>query len=75
MIGSPIMMTLLSSLALLSLLTASVMGQAWKGELHSDLPLLLKKPKAGDAEAMAEYAFHSMRCMGGPLSPTIDKAR
>ncbi|MEN8754891.1 MAG: hypothetical protein ABF332_02900 [Akkermansiaceae bacterium] len=40
-------------------------AQAWKGEIHQDLPTLKKKADAGDATAMAEYAFHSLRCMGG----------
>ena len=43
----------------------SVNGQAWKGELHSDLVALEKQAKEGDPAAMADFAFHSMRCMGG----------
>ena len=40
-------------------------AQAWKGEIHKDLPALKKKAESGDAAAMAEYAYHSLRCMGG----------
>lgn len=47
------------------LLSGSLPGQAWKGDLHPDLPKLKQQAEAGDPAAMAEYAFHSMRCMGG----------
>ena len=40
-------------------------GQAWKGEVNAALPALKQKAEQGDPAAMAEYAFHSLRCMGG----------
>lgn len=40
-------------------------GQAWKGEVNPALPALKQKAEQGDPAAMAEYAFHSLRCMGG----------
>lgn len=48
------------------LLSSSLLhAQAWKGDLHPDLPALRKQAEGGDPTAMADYAFHSMRCMGG----------
>jgi len=53
------------SISIILLLCSSFLrAEAWKGEIHSDLPALKKKAEAGDAAAMAEYAFHSLRCMG-----------
>ena len=52
-------------IALLVFSAPFLYGQAWKGEINPDLPALKKKAEGGDAAAKAEYAFHSMRCMGG----------
>ena len=43
----------------------TVLGQVWTGEVNKDLKGLEQRAKAGDPAAMAEYAFHSMRCVGG----------
>ena len=42
-----------------------VQAQAWKGEVNADIPALEAKAQEGDPAAMAEYAFHSLRCLGG----------
>ena len=55
-------------LRVLVLVLASAMGvqaQAWKGEVNADIPALEAKAQEGDPAAMAEYAFHSLRCLGG----------
>ena len=52
-------------LALFLLNTGLLRAQAWKGEVNPDLTALEAKAEQGDPAAMAEFAFHSMRCMGG----------
>ena len=51
--------------SLLFLSGGVLQAQAWKGEVHPDIPALEGKAEEGDPAAMAEFAFHSMRCMGG----------
>ncbi|MDP0491387.1 MAG: hypothetical protein Q7Q71_10090 [Verrucomicrobiota bacterium JB023] len=55
----------LSLIYLLLFSLQSIRGQAWKGEIDSDLTKLENLARKGDPEAMASYAFHSMRCLGG----------
>ena len=46
-------------------LSGLAFSKPWKGVINDDIPKLKERAEAGDPEAMADYAFHSMRCMGG----------
>ncbi len=57
-------------LLLLSCLSSD--GQAWKGVIHQDLAFLKKQAEEGDPAAMADYAFHSLRCLDDlPYEPKL----
>ena len=65
-------MTFLRIIFLSTALLSASHAQAWKGIIHLDLPALKKQAESGDPSAMAEYAFHSMRCLGDiPYQPNL----